>query len=188
MCCEQLRFHQWCALGAPNAPVGPSLLDARPKGVASKGKVGESRGAGKPWCPCPFCPRRRAAAMHTPCHGEHPSSREGLPRLRRQAAGTAEGIPSAEGKKRFTCGGKPPERRKVNLLLQVKPFSGLLPASAGFAAPPACRRPQAPPDARRQTAARIPCAAAAQRRRLSLREGAAARQNTRVRTGRDCRP
>ena len=45
-----------CTLGAPNTPVGPSHLDARPKGVASKGKVGESRGAGKPWCPCPFCP------------------------------------------------------------------------------------------------------------------------------------
>ena len=43
--------------------MGPSLLDARPKGVASQGKVGESRGAGKPWCPCPFCPRRRAAAI-----------------------------------------------------------------------------------------------------------------------------
>ena len=61
-CCEKLRFDQGCALGAPDAPVGPSFLDARPKGVASKGKVGESRGAGKPWCPCPFCPRRRAAA------------------------------------------------------------------------------------------------------------------------------
>ena len=35
-------------------------------------------------------PGRRAAAMHTPCHGEHPPSREGLSRLRRQAAGTAE--------------------------------------------------------------------------------------------------
>ena len=61
--CEKLRFDQGCALGAANAPVGPSLLDARPKGVASQGKVGESRGAGKPWCPCLFCPRRRAAAL-----------------------------------------------------------------------------------------------------------------------------
>ena len=34
-CCEKLRFDQGCALRAPNAPVGPSLLDARPKGVAS---------------------------------------------------------------------------------------------------------------------------------------------------------
>ena len=68
-CCEKLRFDQGCALGAPDAPVGPSHLDARPKGVASKGKVGESRGAGKPWCPCPSCPRRRAAAMHTPSEG-----------------------------------------------------------------------------------------------------------------------
>ena len=61
--CEKLRFDQGLCLGAPDVPVGPSLLDARPKGVASQGKVGESRGAGKPWCPCPFCPRRRAAAI-----------------------------------------------------------------------------------------------------------------------------
>ena len=33
--CEKLRFHQVLYLGAPNAPVGPSFLDARPKGVAS---------------------------------------------------------------------------------------------------------------------------------------------------------
>ena len=33
--CENLRFHQAYALGAANAPVGPSFLDARPKGVAS---------------------------------------------------------------------------------------------------------------------------------------------------------
>ena len=35
LCCEKLRFDQGCALGAPDAPVGPSHLDARPKGVAS---------------------------------------------------------------------------------------------------------------------------------------------------------
>ena len=34
-CCEKLRFHQLLYLEAPDAPVGPSLLDARPKGVAS---------------------------------------------------------------------------------------------------------------------------------------------------------
>ena len=33
--CEKLRFDQGCTLGAPNVPVGPSHLDARPKGVAS---------------------------------------------------------------------------------------------------------------------------------------------------------
>ena len=33
--CEKLRFDQGLRLGAPNASVGPSLLDARPKGVAS---------------------------------------------------------------------------------------------------------------------------------------------------------
>ncbi len=37
-CCEKLRFDQVLYLGAPNAPVGPSHLDARPKGVASKGR------------------------------------------------------------------------------------------------------------------------------------------------------
>ena len=89
--CEKLRFHQWCALGAPNVPVGPSLLDARPKGVASQGKVGESRGAGKPWCPCPFCLRRETPAIPPPpgggnpppCHGEHPPARKGQSRLHR---------------------------------------------------------------------------------------------------------
>ena len=34
-CCEKLRFDQVLYLGAANAPVGPSHLDARPKGVAS---------------------------------------------------------------------------------------------------------------------------------------------------------
>ena len=33
--CEKLRFDQVLTLGAPNAPVDPSLLGARPKGVAS---------------------------------------------------------------------------------------------------------------------------------------------------------
>ena len=42
--CEKLRFHQERTLGAPNAPVGPSHLDARPEGVASKGGSGVSRG------------------------------------------------------------------------------------------------------------------------------------------------
>ena len=88
--CEKLRFDQWCTLGAPDVPVGPSLLDARPKGVASKGKVGESRGAGKPWCPCPFCLRRQTAAMPGLPIGSHS-------RLQRRAAVSAEGLPSASG-------------------------------------------------------------------------------------------
>ena len=98
MRCEKLRFDQWCTLGAPDVPVGPSLLDARPKGVASPGKVGESRGAGKPWCPCPFCPRRRAAAIPTPCHGEHPRP----------------------GRAILASSGEPLDRRKVCRLLTVK--------------------------------------------------------------------
>ena len=47
----------------------------------------------------PFCPRRRAAAMHTPCHGEYPPSREGVFRLQRHTAVPAEGIPSAGAQK-----------------------------------------------------------------------------------------
>ena len=48
----------------------------------------------------PFCPRRRAAALPTPCHGEHPPTREGHPRLQRRTAVSAEGIPTAEGKEK----------------------------------------------------------------------------------------
>ena len=36
--CEKLRFDQGVCLGAGNAPVGLSHLDARPKGVASQGR------------------------------------------------------------------------------------------------------------------------------------------------------
>ena len=52
--CEKLRFHQERTLGAPNAPVGPSHLDARPEGVASKGGSGVSRGEREPSVPCPL--------------------------------------------------------------------------------------------------------------------------------------
>ena len=53
---------------------------ARPKGVAAQRRVwGSQEGAREPYgALAPFCPRRRAAAMHTPCHGEHPPSREGV--------------------------------------------------------------------------------------------------------------
>ena len=47
------------------APVTPvSLRDRRES--QCKGKVGESRGAGKPWCPCPFCSRRWEPAIPPP--------------------------------------------------------------------------------------------------------------------------
>ena len=82
--------------------MGPSHLDARPKGVASQGKVGESRGAGKPWCPCPFCPRRRAAAIPTPCHGEHPRPGRAILASTGCAAVSAEGLPSSDGKAKGT--------------------------------------------------------------------------------------
>ena len=48
----------------------------------------------------PFCPRRRAAAMHTPCHGEHPPAREAQSRLHRLRRCIGVGKPSAEGKER----------------------------------------------------------------------------------------
>ena len=96
--------------------MGPSHLDARPKGVASKGKVGESRGAGKPWCPCPFCPRRRAAAIPTPCHGEHPPAREGHSRLQRRTAVSAENFASAFGKAK----GMPALGRAYPILLTAR--------------------------------------------------------------------
>ena len=91
--CEKLCFHQGCTLGAPNAPVGPSLLDARPKGVASEGKVGESRGAGKPWCPCPFCLRRETPAIplrpwnmaDLACGGRPSERRKGIPSAERKS-------------------------------------------------------------------------------------------------------
>ena len=91
LCCDRLRFNQGLCLGAPDVPVGLSLLDARPEGVASEGKVGESRGAGTPRFPCPFCLRRETPAIPpppdggnaTPCHGEHPPARKGQSRLHR---------------------------------------------------------------------------------------------------------
>ena len=56
-----------------------------------EGFGGSQEGAREPYgALAPFCLRRQTAAMHTPCHGEHPPAREGLSRLRRQAAGTAE--------------------------------------------------------------------------------------------------
>ena len=94
------------------APVPPFRREA-PLSVSKEGK-GSQEGTGNHWCPVPFClrrqtaafspvntgsPRRRAAAMHTPCHGEHPPSKEGVFRLQRRTAVPAEGIPSADGQK-----------------------------------------------------------------------------------------
>ena len=85
--CEKLRFDQGCALGAPNAPVGPSLLDAQPKGVASEGKCGGCQeGDKKPGgCLGPLLP---------------------LP----PGGGNAR---LAHRQPFFACGGKPPERREI---------------------------------------------------------------------------
>ena len=87
------------------APVPPFRRATEGSRGAKEG-LGESRGGkGTIRCPCPLLPlavgtaypagehrhlRRQTAAMHTPCHGEYPPAREGLSRLRRQAAGTAE--------------------------------------------------------------------------------------------------
>ena len=100
-CCEKLRFHQGLCLGAPDVTVGPSHLDARPKGVASKGGFGGvKRGQGNHTVPLPpfvsagrprQSPRRRAAAMPGLPIGSHS-------RLQRQAAVSAEGLPSTDRK------------------------------------------------------------------------------------------
>ena len=84
--------------------------------VSAKEGKGSQEGTGNhTWCPVPFCPppwarrlRRRRRPLPTPCHGEHPSSREGLSRLRRQATGTAENFAPACGKaeKTFTDASK----------------------------------------------------------------------------------
>ena len=67
LCCEKLRFDQGLCLGAPNAPVGPSHLDARPQGVASKGRSGESRGDRKPYLvSCPLLPSAVGTASPPP--------------------------------------------------------------------------------------------------------------------------
>ena len=67
--------------------------------VSAKEGLGESRGGkGTIRCPCPLLPPPPGGGNTQPCHGEYPPAREGLSRLRRQAAGSAEGLPSAEGK------------------------------------------------------------------------------------------
>ena len=75
----------------------PRISPRNRRASRRKGKVGESRGAGKPWCPCPFCPRPpKAAIVHA--HFERKSASGGKPLYRRNR------FPSAEGKKRKTDG------------------------------------------------------------------------------------
>ena len=73
----------------------------------SKEGLGESRGGkGTIRCPFPLLPLSAGAGTPPaaeggtppPCHGEHPPTREGLTRLRRQAAGTAEPLTPAPGR------------------------------------------------------------------------------------------
>ena len=65
-------------------PCGPLAFRRATAGSRVQRKVrGVKRGQETIRCPVPFCPRRRAAALPTPCHGEYPPSREGLSRLHR---------------------------------------------------------------------------------------------------------
>ena len=94
---------------APVTPVSPHISD-----VSAQRKIrGSQEGDKKPyWCLIPLLspppdggiPRPPKAATITPCHGEKPPSWEGHRRLQRQAAGTAEGLPSAEGKEEKEAG------------------------------------------------------------------------------------
>ena len=103
--CEKLRFDQGCTLGLPDVPVGSSHLDARPKGVASKGRSGESRGDRKPCLvSCPLLPlsvgtdtprrRRRPLCTLTSSVKSPPPA---APLYRRNHS------PSAEGEKTGFC-------------------------------------------------------------------------------------
>ena len=81
---------------------GPLAFRRATEGSRVQRRVwGSQEGAREPFgVLSPFCPRRRAAALPTPCHGEHPPTREGHPRLQRRTAVSAEGIPTAEGKEK----------------------------------------------------------------------------------------
>ena len=82
--------------------------------VSAKEGLGSQEGTGNHWCPVPFCPCRWAPASPPPDGGipagEHRLPRppkaatvhahfERKPRLQRRTAVSAEGIPSADGKK-----------------------------------------------------------------------------------------
>ena len=77
-CCEKLRFDQGSTLGAPNVTVGPSLLDARPKGVASEGGFGGvKRGQGNHTVPLPpFAPAAGRRQSSPPWVRRSPLRRE----------------------------------------------------------------------------------------------------------------
>ena len=92
---HRLRFDQERTLGAPNAPVGPSHLDARPERVASEGRCGGvKRGIRNPeGVLAPSCLRRQTAAKVHALRGRKVAS-TGC------AAVSAEGKPSADGKEK----------------------------------------------------------------------------------------
>ena len=84
--------------------------------VSAKEGLGSQEGTGNHWCPVPFCPCRWAPASPPP-DGGIPAGEHRLPRppkaatvhthferkplLQRRTAVSAEGIPSADGKKNF---------------------------------------------------------------------------------------
>ena len=61
--------------------------------VSAKEGLGESRGAGKPWCPCPFCLRRETPAIplrpwnmaDLACGGRPSERRKGIPSAERKS-------------------------------------------------------------------------------------------------------
>ena len=72
-CCEKLRFHQGCTLGAPDVPVGPSRFAAHLRCVSAKEGKGSQEGTGNHvWCPVPFCPSRWVPASPPPNGGNLP--------------------------------------------------------------------------------------------------------------------
>ena len=92
----------------PPSPVSPHISDVSAQRKVRGVKRGQETMFG---VLSPFAPRRGhgvprppKAATITPCHGEKPPSREGHRRLQRQAAVSAEGLPSAEGKEEKEAG------------------------------------------------------------------------------------
>ena len=109
--CEKFRFHQGCALGAPDVTVGPSHFAARPQGVAARRKVrGVKRGQETiPGVLSPFAPAvgtafsgRRRRPLPTPSEGV-----KSPPAASRCIGG---GISTAEGKEKGGRRGLPDRR------------------------------------------------------------------------------
>ena len=81
--------------------------------VSAKEGKGSQEGTGNHTVSCPLLPQ-------PPGGGNARLPIGSQSRLQRRTAVSAEGIPSADGKKSFACGGKPPDRRKVYPQQRVK--------------------------------------------------------------------